>query len=36
MFILGRSGDTVLLGVGNYLMSLIGGSTKLFNLGIVF
>jgi hypothetical protein len=35
VFISSRSGDTILLGVGNYLISFIGGSTELFNLGVV-
>ena len=30
-----ESGDTVLLGVGNGLTSLVGGSTKLIDLGVV-
>ena len=36
MFVSSRSGDTVLLGVGNCLVSFIGGSAKLFDLGVVF
>jgi len=28
----GRSGDTVLLRVSSYLMSFVGGSTKLLNV----
>ena len=35
MFVSGRSGDTVLLGVGNYLVSFVGGSAKSFDLGVV-
>ena len=35
MFISSRSRDTALLGVSNYLVSFIGGSTKSFNLGVV-
>jgi len=31
----GKSGDTVLLGVGNYLISFVRGSAALFDLGIV-
>ena len=35
MFVSSRSGDTVLLGVGNCLVSFIGGSAESFNLGVV-
>jgi hypothetical protein len=35
VFVSGRSGDTVLLGVSNCLVSFIGGSAELFNLGVV-
>ena len=35
MFVSSRSGDTVLLGVGNCLISFVGRSTKSFNLGVV-
>ena len=35
MFISSRSGDTVLLGVGNCLVSFVGGSAKSFDLGVV-
>jgi hypothetical protein len=35
VFIFSRSGDTILLGVSNYLISFIGSSTKSFNLGVV-
>ena len=35
MFISSRSRDTILLGVGNYLVSFIGRSAKLFDLGVV-
>ena len=35
MFVSSRSGDTVLLGVGNCLISFIGSFAKLFNLGVV-
>jgi hypothetical protein len=35
VFVSSRSGDTVLLGVGNCLVSFVGGSAKLFNLGVV-
>jgi len=35
VFVFNRSKDTVLLGVGNYLVSFIGGSTELFNIGVV-
>ena len=35
MFVSSRSRETVLLGVGNCLVSFVGGSTKLFNLGVV-
>ena len=35
MFVSGRSRDTVLLGVGNCLVSFVGGSAKLFDLGVV-
>ena len=35
MFISSRSGNTILLGVGNYLISFIGSSAKSFNLGVV-
>ena len=35
MFISSRSRDTVLLGVGNYLISFIGCSAKSFDLGVV-
>ena len=35
MFISSRSRDTVLLGVGNYLISFIGRSAKSFDLGVV-
>ena len=35
MFISGRSRDTILLGVGNCLISFIGSSAKSFNLGVV-
>ena len=35
MFVSSRSGDTVLLGVSNCLVSFIGGSTKSFDLGVV-
>ena len=31
----GKSRDTVLLEVGNYLISFIGCFAKLFNLGVV-
>jgi len=30
-----KSGDTILLGVGNDLISFIGSSAELFNLGVV-
>ena len=32
VFVSGRSGDTILLGVGSCLMFFIGGSTKLLNI----
>ena len=35
MFVSSRSRDTILLGVGNYLISFIGRSAKSFNLGVV-
>ena len=35
MFISSRSRDTILLGVSNYSVSFIGGSAKLFDLGVV-
>jgi hypothetical protein len=35
VFVSSRSGDTILLGVGNCLISFIGSSAKLFNLGVV-
>ena len=35
MFVSSRSRDTVLLGVGNCLVSFVGGSTKSFDLGVV-
>jgi hypothetical protein len=31
----GRSGDSILLGVGNWLISFVGGSAESFDLGIV-
>ena len=35
MFVSSRSRDTILLGVGNCLVSFIGRSAKSFNLGVV-
>ena len=35
VFVSGRFGDTVLLGVGSCLISFVGGFTELFNLGVV-
>jgi len=35
VFVFSRFRDTVLLGVGNCLISFIGGSTESFNLGVV-
>ena len=35
MFVSSRSGDTVLLGVGNCLVSFVGGSAESFDLGVV-
>jgi hypothetical protein len=35
VFVSSRSRDTVLLGVGNCLISFIGSSAKSFDLGVV-
>ena len=35
MFVSSRSGDTVLLGVGNCLISFVGRSAESFDLGVV-
>jgi len=31
-FVSGRSGDTILLGIGSCLMSFVGSSAELFNV----
>jgi len=35
VFVFNRFGDTVLLGVGNCLISFVGVSAESFNLGVV-